>query len=70
MVNRMLNSLGGLPHGVVEEVMEPVSPIVEGKDVVLKGQVFHSLSLLADGTFSKIYLASCDDSSKKVLKVV
>ena len=68
IVNRMLNSLGGFPENAAEVLACPTPTINIGKEFILNGHYFNLVSLLADGNFSKLYLAH-GDGGVQVLKV-
>ena len=69
IVNRMLNSVGGIPEDTAVPVFTCTTPapaITPGH--ILPSQVFHSTSLLTKSRFSDIYLVQ-GTFGKKVLQV-
>lgn len=67
MVNRMLNSLGGIPDEAAVQVLStPVPSITPGQ--MLPGHVFHSTSLINKSRFSDIYLVQ-GTFGKQILQV-
>lgn len=68
-VNRMLNSLGGIPEGAVKEVVTDTGvTIVERGGLLGGGLIYDSVSPLAEGSFPTLYLAK-RDKTFHVLKV-
>lgn len=68
MVNRMLNSLGGLPPEAVQEMPFPLPPITPGQLLPYGCHSLHILQHLHQGRFSTLYLAA-NSEGKQVLRV-
>lgn len=67
MVNRMLNSLGGIPEEAAMQVMNiPVPTITPGQ--LLPGHIYHSTSLITKSRYSDIYLVQ-GTFGKQILQV-
>lgn len=64
IVNRMLNCLGGVPHGAVQSMTDPIPPISPGNKLLLNGQTFDLGSLLIRGKFSDLYLMQSSVSNQ------
>lgn len=68
MVNRMLNSLGGIPEGArMQIITNPMPTIAPGE--ILPGHTFHTVSLLTRARSSDIYLVQ-GGFGKQVLQVI
>ena len=59
VVNKMLNSLGGVPQGAIQNYHSPMPDIIPGKNLELPGHTLHSISLLKSSrSSSRSYLAN------------
>ena len=68
IINRMLNSLGGVPHNAVKVLTDPMPIITPGKGLVLHEHAFHSVTFQAKNRCSQLYLVH-GNFGEQVLRV-